>query len=51
MSKLTWEQVTEIRASYIKKYGTGAALARKYGVSPSTISCIVKNKIWIKEQQ
>ncbi len=43
MSKLTNEQVLEIRSKYIpKKYST-RTLAKEYGVSPYVIYCIVKN--------
>lgn len=39
---LTWDQVTEIRASH----EAGVALAEKYGVTPSTISSIRVGKSW-----
>ncbi|WP_250476734.1 MULTISPECIES: HNH endonuclease [unclassified Caballeronia] len=45
-SKLAEEQVRAIRAEYVrgsKEYG-GAALARKYGVSESLVSLIVRRK-------
>lgn len=43
-SKLTMDQVKEIRAC---KSMTKISIAKKYGVSPSTISDIVNNKTWI----
>lgn len=45
-SKLTMVQVREIRASYIKKYGAIAELARKYNVSGTAINYIIKNKTY-----
>lgn len=44
-SKLTEVQVVEIRASRTG-YGTGVKLARKYGVTPSTISDIRNGNVW-----
>lgn len=44
-AKLTWEQVREAR----RLYGDGisqADLCRNYGVNPSTMHSIVKNKTW-----
>lgn len=55
-SKLTPEQVDEIRRTYIKgdlKFGQ-SALGKKYGVSHPAIACIVKNKTWrhlLKEEK
>lgn len=55
-SKLTAEQVDEIRRTYIKgdlKFGQ-SALGKKYGVSHPAIACIVKNKTWrhlLKEEK
>lgn len=43
-SKLTMDQVKEIRSC---KSMTKTSIAKKYGVSPSTISDIVNNKTWI----
>ena len=46
--KLTQNDVNEIKESYIKgslMFG-GKALAKKYGVTPATISRIVNNKRW-----
>ncbi|MDI3361165.1 HNH endonuclease [Lelliottia sp. V89_10] len=43
-AKLTMEQVKEIRAC---KSMTQAGMAKKYGVSPSIISGIVNNKMWV----
>ena len=45
-SKLTAEQVAEIRRRYSGKYGEKAALAREYAVSPSQIGIIINNKNW-----
>lgn len=49
-SKLTQDQVDEIRRTYIKsdpKYGQ-SALGRKYGVAHGSIAAIVKGKSWNK---
>lgn len=46
--KLTQQDVDEIRALYIPndpKYG-GRALARKYGISKTTIQAILHNQTW-----
>lgn len=47
-SKLTWEQIQDIRDSYKpwdREFG-GQALAKKYGVSDSTIDIIVRGLAW-----
>ena len=46
LSKLTSEQVSDIRNSYIpyNKQYNGVMLAKKYNVSPQTINYIVNNK-------
>ncbi len=48
-SKLTWEQVKEIRSAYKREYGARIKLAKKYGVCPSTIAWITSGEHW-KEQ-
>lgn len=47
-SKLTKEQVNYIREVYIPRHKefSGVALAKKFGVHPSLISSIIKNKHW-----
>lgn len=45
-SALTDEQVLEIRSSYRGSHGEVSLLASKYGVSITTISDILLNKIW-----
>jgi hypothetical protein len=48
-AKLTEEQVREIRRRYERGWRTaqsGGVLAREFGVSPSTISQIVRGKHW-----
>lgn len=47
-AKLSEDQVKEIRKSYQRgKYGSGSCvLAKKYGVSPSTIKNIVRGASW-----
>jgi hypothetical protein len=48
MASLTWDQVREIREQYRPRdteYG-GRALAERYGVTPSTICNVLKNKTW-----
>lgn len=50
-AKLTWEKVDDIR----ERYGNGqqgvtmTELAEKHGVSYSTVSRVVTNKMWIKK--
>lgn len=44
-AKLTKQQADEIRKAPTG-YGTGRALAKKYGVSPSTISAIRRRGYW-----
>jgi hypothetical protein len=46
-AKLTWEQVYAIRETYTGVWGQQTALARKYGVTQTTISKIVLNKTYI----
>lgn len=46
-SKLTEEQIKEIRDKYIPNVITQEMLAKEYGVSRSDIKLIVNNKIWI----
>lgn len=41
-TKLTWDQVREIRARWV----TTASLAREFGVSPGTITRIVSGRSW-----
>ena len=43
-AKLTWEIVRAIRADNGRTYGK--ELAKKYAVSPSTVSLILLKKIW-----
>ena len=45
-SKLTEEQVNEIRNKYIPNVVTQEMLAKEYGVSRSAIKFIVNNKTW-----
>lgn len=47
-SNLKWDDVRAIRARYKKGVaGSGVyVLAREYGVAPTTIACIVRNKSW-----
>lgn len=44
-TKLTEDQVREIRTAP-QGFGTGASLARRFNVSPSTISLIRKGRVW-----
>ncbi len=48
-SKLTWKKVRQIRKEYVKgrenEWNT-VALGKKYGVNKTTISGIIRNKIW-----
>ncbi|MDP3987222.1 MAG: NUMOD3 domain-containing DNA-binding protein [Nanoarchaeota archaeon] len=45
-SKLTWEQVREIRRKYIPREYTIKMLSREYNVAEVTIQRIVKNETW-----
>ena len=45
-AKLTEEQVLEIRAKHVPKYGANAQLAREYGVSKENIAAIVNRRTW-----
>ena len=45
-SKLTEEQVSQIRARYIPYKVTTYALAREFGVSQSHVSDIIRGKYW-----
>lgn len=51
--KLTKHDVKEIRERYVRGSRTlgCAALAKEYGVYPTTINHIVNNKIWIEEKE
>lgn len=46
LTKLTEQQVAEIRARYQPGYGTAAALAREYGVTSENVQSIVHRKSW-----
>jgi len=48
-SKLTQEQVKEIRQSFSNKRGQYKQLSQKYNVSPATIRKILTNKTWKEE--
>ena len=45
-SKLTWDDVREIRSSYEAGGISYQQLATKYGVDKTNIACIVKHKTW-----
>jgi hypothetical protein len=45
-SKLTPAQVREARARYVGRYGEQSALAREYGVSPSTMRDVLRGAHW-----
>ncbi len=45
-SKLTWDQVREIRAAYKHGNTSQRRLAKQYGVSKPTIQRIVRNQQW-----
>lgn len=47
-SKLTWDQVNEIRAKYKKGVYTITMLCEEFGMSRCPIFCIIKNKTWVK---
>jgi hypothetical protein len=46
-SKLTWEQVEQIRTRYAQGNLTQTCLAKMYGITQANISAIVLNKIWV----
>lgn len=46
-SKLTWEQVREIRERYKNETITQPVLAKEYGVSVSAISHALTNRTWV----
>lgn len=48
-AKLTWDKVDDIRTQYAGKDMTMTELAEKHGVTYSTVSRIVTNKMWIKK--
>lgn len=45
-SKLTWEQVNEIRKRYIPRVTSQRDLAKEYGVDQQVIWAIINNKTW-----
>lgn len=45
-SKLTEEQVAEIRQKYVPRVNTCEMLAEEYGVSSSTIGAVVRGQNW-----
>lgn len=45
-AKLTWEDVTEIRRAYAAKEVNQLQLAKKFPISQTSISLLLKNKIW-----
>lgn len=45
-SKFTWDQVREIRSLREKSYIPDVELARRYGVSRSSIGSVLKNDLW-----
>lgn len=48
-AKLTWEKVCDIKAEYVRgssEFGL-IALAKKYGISKSMVSLIVRNEKWM----
>lgn len=47
-AKLTWDKVDSIRAQYAAGTHTMTELAETNGVTYSTISRVVTNKMWIK---
>jgi len=49
--KLTDEQVAEIRARYAAGKGRGRALADRFGVSKTTIGCVVSPAIRERKRQ
>lgn len=50
-AKLTVDQVNEIRATYSGRFGDAADLARRYGVTKTTISRILRGELWPEQAQ
>ncbi len=48
-AKLTWEQVQEIRKLYAEGKMSQRELAKKFGVSQTTIFRICHGKNWLRE--
>lgn len=47
--KLTAREVREIRARHDGRHGTGARLAREYGISKTQVSAIRRGRSWAEE--
>lgn len=45
-AKLTWEQVREIRRTYVAGGTSQASLARQFGVAQASIGRLLSNQTW-----
>jgi hypothetical protein len=50
-SRMTWQQVDQMRAEYDAGLASGYALAGKYGISTSQAHNIVSRKHWTKRPE
>jgi hypothetical protein len=50
-AKLTWEEVREIRTQFSQGGISQTAIARTYGISPSAVAKIIRNKMWKTDDQ
>lgn len=48
VTKLNWDKVRFIRDQYRAKIKNIYELAKEFGVTPSNISCVVRDKTWIE---
>jgi group I intron endonuclease len=48
LSKLSWDDIAEIRTAFFKPEGSSSYLATKYGVTPENIMSIVHGNTWKK---
>lgn len=49
-SKLTWEQVKQIRKMYVSEEVSMVTMSRRFGVSKTCIQQIIENKTWLDKQ-
>ena len=51
LAKLTWRTVRELRQAHRAGGVTQAALGRRFGVTQSTVSLVVNNKVWAERTE
>jgi DNA-binding MarR family transcriptional regulator len=49
MSKLTWDQVAEIRSLYESEQLSAKQLADRYDITPSNVGCVIHYQTWRDE--